>query len=544
MKGNLSEHSVGELLRAISINGLSGALRLQRDRVKVILYFDDGNIILGVSNHRVLRLDSCLRRWNILDESKLRSFGDSDSDLALAKALVDAGALTDEQVTECLARQAAEVARFVLLWCDGEWSFDARVRVAHSQLSAPRRMPVEISELLVESARRLPDEFVASRFAHGDEILSVASSENGTPELLPVEGFVLSRIEGTAVSVRDLLLLSGVAEGDALRSIYSLILGGLVRREGGPRPFTTEEIESARAAARSHARSHPSPAIAPQVMSSAATAVPSQANTPAEAEAGEEENLELLFERLSRAEDHYAVLGVAQSAPPAEVKRSYYDLARRFHPDRFHHEDRAVHAQVEAAFARMAAAYEVLKDKRQRADYDVKLQAAKMGRGGASAASQHSVSQQRPGASKHGPPEASRARTAHSSEASHAETARKSFDSGRDALQRGRLQDALLALAEAARLAPNEAHYRCTYGRALAQQGSTRRQAEAELQAAITLDPRNAGYRVSLAELYRDLGLQRRAEGEAQRALAVDPNNEPARRLIQSLAAGGVSRAR
>ena len=62
----------------------------------------------------------------------------------------------------------------------------------------------------------------------------------------------------------------------------------------------------------------------------------------------------------------------------------------------------------------------------------------------------------------------------------------------------------------------------------------TRRAAEAELQAAVKLDPKNANYRVMLAELYRDLGLKLRAKGEAERAVAADPNNQKARELVTS----------
>ena len=64
---------------------------------------------------------------------------------------------------------------------------------------------------------------------------------------------------------------------------------------------------------------------------------------------------------------------------------------------------------------------------------------------------------------------------------------------------------------------------------------ATRRAAEAELSAAIKLDPKNAEYRMMLAELYRDLGLKLRAKGEAERAVAADPNNRKARELLRSL---------
>jgi tetratricopeptide (TPR) repeat protein len=76
---------------------------------------------------------------------------------------------------------------------------------------------------------------------------------------------------------------------------------------------------------------------------------------------------------------------------------------------------------------------------------------------------------------------------------------------------------------------------RAQRGRMLAGNAKTRRAAEAELLAAIKLDPKNAEYRVMLAELYRDLGLKLRAKGEAERAVAADPNNRKARDLLQAL---------
>jgi Tfp pilus assembly protein PilF len=73
------------------------------------------------------------------------------------------------------------------------------------------------------------------------------------------------------------------------------------------------------------------------------------------------------------------------------------------------------------------------------------------------------------------------------------------------------------------------------HGQKLAGNEKTRRAAESELLAALKLDPKNAEYRVMLAELYRDLGLKLRAKGEAERAVAADPNNRKARDLLQAL---------
>lgn len=78
-------------------------------------------------------------------------------------------------------------------------------------------------------------------------------------------------------------------------------------------------------------------------------------------------------------DDLYAVLGVAPSATPEEVRRAYRALVRRHHPDTRGTEAEARTARGDAggeatagdvALQRVVAAYAVLGDPRARADYD------------------------------------------------------------------------------------------------------------------------------------------------------------------------------
>ena len=63
----------------------------------------------------------------------------------------------------------------------------------------------------------------------------------------------------------------------------------------------------------------------------------------------------------------------------------------------------------------------------------------------------------------------------------------------------------------------------------------TRRQAESELLAAVSLDALDASFRVMLAELYKEVGLRRKAEAQLERALALEPTNAEARALFAEL---------
>lgn len=62
--------------------------------------------------------------------------------------------------------------------------------------------------------------------------------------------------------------------------------------------------------------------------------------------------------------DYYAVLGLAHGATPAEVKRAYRKLARRYHPDVSREPD------AETRFKEVAEAHEALIDPDRRAAYD------------------------------------------------------------------------------------------------------------------------------------------------------------------------------
>ena len=184
---------------------------------------------------------------------------------------------------------------------------------------------------------------------------------------------------------------------------------------------------------------------------------------------------------------------------------AYHELARNYHPDRFHQNDPGVRARADAAFARIAQAYETLSDELLRASYDKRLESGQAAR--------------------------AKAEPAHSG-LSKAETL---FQKGRAARQQGRSAEALRFLSEAAMVEPRTARYRAEYGQALSEEPNSRRLAESELRAAIALEPGNSSYRVILAELYQQNGLRRRAQSELERALAVDPTNQTIGALLTKL---------
>jgi curved DNA-binding protein CbpA len=533
MAGQLKIHPLPELIREISAAELSGALRLTRERAKAVVYFNVGEIIYAASNLRAFRLAESARRLEILSEQQLIEAQGTSSDLELGARLIETGTLSREMLDSLLERQVSELLLHALLWTGGEWEFDPRVRI-----TVDISLSIKTKKLLTESARRLPVEFVAERFKDKDEKLSPEPDAPADFNLLPNEAFVLTRVDAP-LSVNELLTISGLPEAETLHVIYTLSLGGFLKRESWPQAFSAEIIAKARAVKKAAPAKHAAPvATIPQSKSKSGQVSQAASAPPSQSEEMHDEQSEInaLFAKVRLTPDHYQMLGIRRTANAADIKRAYYALAKRFHPDRFRRDtDDDQLARIQSAFAQIAQAYDILKNQTTRAGYDSKLlkqEAAMRG-------SRATPPPPKPGADQGR--EVSKASndvqtpSANRQTGSDAFQVEEKFQQGLSALQKGDSASAIAALGEAARLAPTESRYRAYFGQALASQERLHHNAETELKAAIALDAGNAAYRVMLAELYAKIGLLKRAQGELSRALAVDPKNEAARRLLDKL---------
>ena len=485
MQGQLAEHPLAEIIREIYRAGLAGALRLSRDRAKAVIYFESGELIFAASNVRAHRLREALKRHGLTDED-LSKYETALTDEELARQILASGKLTKEALDAIRTRQAGDVLRVTLLWTEGTWQFDDRVRLA-----ADDRVPLDVSRFLLECARHLPFSFVQARFngnLGGYSFRGGASSM----KLLPLEATVMSRAAaaaGTGITIEE-LTTNGKSSEDILRSVYALSLSGFLEPNDWPTALGS----------------------APQAKSSSPATLKAPPPSQPEIQKSDEQDADSLFSRLGTATNHYEVLGITPNATDDEIKQQYHSLALQFHPDRFHQSAPELRTKIESAFANILQAYETLSDAKQRDHYDKRFL-----KPGTKAKLRETGSGRKDLAS------------------SQRDRAEASFQRGINALTRQQYDEAIRSLAQAALLEPREARYRANYGHALMSRPNMRRNAEFELQAAVKLEPNHAPYRIMLAELYKELGLFRRAEGEVERALTLDPKNQAARTLLASL---------
>jgi curved DNA-binding protein CbpA len=64
--------------------------------------------------------------------------------------------------------------------------------------------------------------------------------------------------------------------------------------------------------------------------------------------------------------NYYDILGISQNATQDEIKRSFRNLALKYHPDKNRNSE-----ESKQKFMKIIEAYEVLSDERSRRDYDI-----------------------------------------------------------------------------------------------------------------------------------------------------------------------------
>ncbi|MBK7858639.1 MAG: DnaJ domain-containing protein [Archangiaceae bacterium] len=78
----------------------------------------------------------------------------------------------------------------------------------------------------------------------------------------------------------------------------------------------------------------------------------------------------LALEAALETKNHYELLGVKVGMPSAEIRAVFYELSRRYHPDRFFKKNiGSYRARIEHVYRRLSAAYETLTDDAKRDAY-------------------------------------------------------------------------------------------------------------------------------------------------------------------------------
>jgi curved DNA-binding protein CbpA len=312
---------------------------------------------------------------------------------------------------------------------------------------------------------------------------------------------VLSRVDGST-SVAEIASISPLGEDETLRCVYALVSAGVVELASRTLPATSRISSPA-------ARDERIPL---------SDAQKKEAQEPPSASGLEEEVLAEIAAKHASLEtaDYYALLEVSPGASDDEIKKGYYAMAKKYHPDRHHIPHlRNVQGLLEELFAKITMAYQELSDPGSRRRYDgARQQKARV--------TADPAVQQGP-VPYNAPPEV---------------VADRHYQQGYTHFERMEYFDAIQCLRECVRMMPGEPRYHKLLAKALSKNPNWRKEAEDHFMVALKANEFDLESLLGLAENYEAAGLATRAANLYERILAYDPDHPVAREKLRGKGSG------
>ena len=304
LSGHCGPPSLAELIRDLYLDERSGTLVLGRSGVEKRVYLDRGMILMVTSSLDDERLPAFLAQRGLIRTEVAETLKGLEDQQA-AEALVQSGKVPLDGLRQTCRELSQQVLTAVFRWENLEYRF-AEGPVSSSLLETN----VIVSfELIIRALRSMGGfEQIKDAMLRQDRALTL-SDQLYLPvdqlSLTPVEGFLLSRIDGQS-KVRDILAQTPPTEDEAAaRFLFGLLILGLVHFVPaiGSGPLSCQDLVRGEEEKRQRE---------------------------------EREKAEILgFYEVVRKGTPEVLLGVDGAATPDQVKAAYLDRKERYHPARF-----------------------------------------------------------------------------------------------------------------------------------------------------------------------------------------------------------------
>jgi curved DNA-binding protein CbpA len=510
LKGNLAERPLPEVLKNISSGCQSGTLTVRRESIQKTIGFDQGLIVSAASNAPEDDFGEMLIKIGRLSPSQLEEISASgSSSKPLSQALIEKGLLEAVQVREFLELHAQELIYPLFDWTSGEFEFTS----GRSALDGDPSLNISAGNLILEGIRRIKNwEVIHKGLREAETPMRLASDYiNKVTELFlkPDEAFILTRLEST-LTIAEILQISPLGSEMTQKTLYGFISTGVAEFVG--RQATKREVPPIKEPYRAQHAAEVAPSPPPSRVRRLERQKEDYEHQE-EKEDQEHEDIEALrpdiLSMLDKTKllNYYDLLSLPLSATPDEIKKSYYTLAKKYHPDRYHQSAAPeLKNALDNIFAALSQAYDTLKVPATRASYDAKIPKARLEESvpvGERTVSSQPVS---------GTPQQ--------------KLADLNYRQGRGHYEQQDYWSATQAFRQSVRMEPENPRYRYWLGMALTKNPKWRREAEEHFLKAISLEQFNAAHYVGLASLYKEVGMLKRAETQLKQALRVSPGDK------------------
>ncbi|MCX6559527.1 MAG: DnaJ domain-containing protein [Candidatus Aminicenantes bacterium] len=436
----------------------------RRDDWERTLAFHDGGLIFAKTNVPGERLGAILANLGRLSPEDAASIPSlTSSGQMIGEALIAKRLITHKDLYEALLAQMSRITLALFSEFEAQFHFEARERIVDIDFEMRMYLP----QLIELGIREMPFhpaliDFLGLKFP-------VAGGSGSSKTLSADEKILLASLDGRR-SGEATSATSALEPKTFWKTLFLLYCLDLARWQE-PAP-----------AAASVPEASPEPP---------ASSAPPDAPAEIPTEIGEVLEFHSRLPKL----DYYQILGVGRAAGEDEIKKAYFKLARKFHPDRFGRQaDSEIREKIDAVFDAVTKAYRTLTSRDKRAMYSSK-----------------------------------QAGPAPADDKDRGRNAEIRFRQGKTLFSQGRYEEALALLEEAVRLKDDKGDYYLLLAMAESKVPDLSKKAERNFLRAIEIEAWNPEAYVGLGYLYKREGLALRARKQFEKALELDPEHKAAR---------------
>jgi curved DNA-binding protein CbpA len=489
LSGNLKEVSLISLLHFLRNNCKTGILTVNRALFSKSIHFQNGEILFATSNYPNDYLGEVLIRAGRIDfkqyefvEEQLKSMGKTQTAI-----LMEHGYLKPKDLFEVLLIQMKEIVISLFLWDDASYNFKAMSLSENESIG----ICIDPDEIIQDGLFRISDWTRLMRLLPPLHFVLKKNQAHGPKhfKVSPDAEWVFNLIDDTR-SIRDVLSLSATKALSCAQMLNLLITTETII---SALPFSPKmEKEQAVFAGKKQNETKKIP-------------VQEKKDTSWEDASNEVKIKEIreVFATLS-SKNYYQILHVNHNADKEVIKRAYFKLVKRYHPDNYQGVALIdVIKDVQAIFIQITRAYDTLSIEATRNAYDHSLK-------------ENAIAQP----------------------SSEEQLAQAFFSRAATAYANNDLQSAVYLLEESIRLfpeSPSKYTVYLRYGQILSRIPGKLREAVEAFHKSATLDLAQSEPHVELGLAYVKTNLTDKAIASFKDALKREPENKTAREELTRL---------
>jgi len=449
---------IGLFLKKIYFKRKSGQLSFRRGDTQKQLCFQDGGLIFAKTNIPEERIGAILRQIGKISAEVFQSIPEMiHPGNMLGETLIQKKIISQKDLYEGLVVQMTKATLSLFTFFDAEITFSERGRFFEDGLE----QKMNLLQLIEQGVREMPFHPALKNY------LENKIPVRGDPEHIQIltneEKALLDLLDGEKSSGKLQTLQTRQPE-NFWKTLYLMFCLNIIDLQEMGKKREEEE---------------------------------DRVRTDADIRERIQEALE--FKKKLPELDHYQVLGVPSHADEEEIKKAYFGLARKFHPDLFgRHLAAEYKSQLEEVFTFITRAYRALLSKEPNTPF---------------AKTPASVPRE--------------------GEKDRSKNAETRFRQGKTLFDRGHYEAAISLLEDAIRLKSDKGDYYLLLALAQSKISTFSKKAEHNFLHSLELEPWNPEGYVGLGFLYKHEGLLARAKKQFEKALEIDPEHEIAKQTLR-----------